>query len=359
MNIEQLQARPFDPKTASEDVWTAFHTFTDALYIEKNPGDPQLPHAIRQQHVISMEDNPMFAPAQHIIWQDSTTIAGFYGVAQPRADSPDYDVQKVMVFAWIDVAAECRRQGLGSRMLSDIVTECHKIGDHVEWIQIGSQTEAGFAFIEHYGGAVAWVGKENRLSAADVDWNMVQQWYDEGPGRAPGVTIEIFEGMIADTDLEAYCTLYTEIDNQQPLGDLEGAQMTITPEVMRHDHEDAAKRGDTWITAITREADGTISGLTDILYNPQRPHRVAIRLTGVKDNYRGRGLGKWVKAAMMLHIKENYPDFKYVTTDNADSNAPMLSINNRLGFKPYKEDRTYKMRVEEVAAKLAQVKQRS
>ncbi len=56
-------------------------------------------------------------------------------------------------------------------------------------------------------------------------------------------------------------------------------------------------------------------------------------LTGVKDHHRGRGLGKWLKSEMMFFIKEKYPKATVLCTGNADSNAPMLSINNRMGFK--------------------------
>jgi hypothetical protein len=38
-----------------------------------------------------------------------------------------------------------------------------------------------------------------------------------------------------------------------------------------------------------------------------------------------------------LKIKEDFPDVSTVRTDNATTNAPMLSINERLGFKFFRE----------------------
>ncbi|MHA1435819.1 MAG: GNAT family N-acetyltransferase, partial [Candidatus Heimdallarchaeota archaeon] len=49
--------------------------------------------------------------------------------------------------------------------------------------------------------------------------------------------------------------------------------------------------------------------------------------------YRGRGLGKWLKAEMALFIKNQYPEIKFIQTSNADMNDPMLSINDRMNFK--------------------------
>ncbi|OLS32797.1 MAG: hypothetical protein HeimAB125_05340 [Candidatus Heimdallarchaeota archaeon AB_125] len=40
---------------------------------------------------------------------------------------------------------------------------------------------------------------------------------------------------------------------------------------------------------------------------------------------------------MLLKVRELYPDVKTVRTENVTTNAPMLSINNRLGFKFYRE----------------------
>ncbi len=39
---------------------------------------------------------------------------------------------------------------------------------------------------------------------------------------------------------------------------------------------------------------------------------------------------------MLLHVRERLPHVRVVVTNNATSNEAMLSINRRLGFKPYK-----------------------
>jgi GNAT superfamily N-acetyltransferase len=73
--------------------------------------------------------------------------------------------------------------------------------------------------------------------------------------------------------------------------------------------------------------------MTEITYTPQQPHLIEQELTGVRQAYRGRGLGKWLKAEMLFFIRSEYPDARFVDTGNADHNAPMLSINQRMGFE--------------------------
>lgn len=55
-----------------------------------------------------------------------------------------------------------------------------------------------------------------------------------------------------------------------------------------------------------------------------------------------------VEATMLLQIRERYESAKYIDTANANVNAPMLYINEQLGFKFYKQNRTYSIRVEDV-----------
>jgi mycothiol synthase len=75
---------------------------------------------------------------------------------------------------------------------------------------------------------------------------------------------------------------------------------------------------------VSREANGALSDLSEIVYHPQRPHLMMQGLTGVQQAYRGRALSKWLKAAMLLHIRERYLDVQYIDSTNASVNETML-----------------------------------
>ena len=55
--------------------------------------------------------------------------------------------------------------------------------------------------------------------------------------------------------------------------------------------------------------------------------------TWVRREHRGRGLGEYVKIVTYLAAIDSHPGLERVTTENAESNAPMWAINERLGFR--------------------------
>ena len=78
-------------------------------------------------------------------------------------------------------------------------------------------------------------------------------------------------------------------------------------------------------------------------------------LTGVQENFRGRGLGKWLKAAMLLKLRDEYPDVEVLTTSNATSNEPMLAINQKMGFRMKLESYMFELDVGRVKDYLSQI----
>ena len=72
----------------------------------------------------------------------------------------------------------------------------------------------------------------------------------------------------------------------------------------------------------------------------------------MKPKFRGHGLGKWLKAAMLLKVLAERPDVTLVRTGNADMNVPMLKINHALGFKPYIAHTVWQLDTAAVGAKL-------
>ncbi len=70
-------------------------------------------------------------------------------------------------------------------------------------------------------------------------------------------------------------------------------------------------------------------------------------------DYRKRGLSRWLKAAMLTKILRELPEARVIRTGNANSNVPMLKINNELGFKPFISRPAWQVETETVEKYLA------
>jgi GNAT superfamily N-acetyltransferase len=335
---------PFDPKTASEDEWQHFFEIRDTLFRETHPEDPLPPREILRNFLLGGG-----LMSEDFFWlafpEGKDRIAGRVQSSFLMETMANYEANKHVAQVQLGVAPEHRRKGLGSELLRVAAQAAHARGKSV--LQASANSEPGFVFCEQLGGDKVIEAATNRLRLADVDWEMIEAWRAEGPQRAPGVTLHRYDEGLPD-DIAHYAEVYTEVMMQQPLGELEGVDMVLTPDFMRQMQERLLSLGAQWIALVARESDGAVSAITDIQYLPESSYKITQMLTGVRQQYRGRGLGKWVKAEMLLYIREAYPGVRFIDTGNADVNAPMLSINNRMGFKRFLEERTYKFQLGEL-----------
>jgi GNAT superfamily N-acetyltransferase len=246
-----------------------------------------------------------------------------------------------------------RRQGIG-RSWIPVVLEIMERHSHTK-LSVGTEQKSGHAFLKWLGAEAKFTGAENRLKLADVDWAMLERWVAEGRRRSPDTRLDVYDGRLPESMWEDYCPQFSSMLNTMPFEDLDHGEIIVTPPMMAEwfSRMDIAKRVGHWM--LSREPDGVISGITDMVYAPYTPTIVNQGFTGVRPDARGRGLGKWLKGAMALHVRDLYPNARWFVTDNAGSNQPMLAINRAMGFKTYKEGSEYQISRDALAARLHEV----
>jgi GNAT superfamily N-acetyltransferase len=344
--IVEIELRPFDPFKATKEEWRQFHEYRYKRYPEAHPGDPITADDIVERSLRLMRDTDIIET--HSVHEKGKTDEwiGLVRASVLREDHPSYDDNKHTCYIFnMDLLTPYRGKGIGKQLLETVHEFAKRHGKNLIISDVAE--EDGKKFVRKLKAKEALAAAENRLDLTQLDWDMVKQWANEGPTRSPDSKLEFFEDCPKDI-IEKYCKVYTEVLNQAPRDELEVGDWTVTPERRKQTEGHRREINATWVTAITREPNGDISGLTEVIYRPSKDPLIYQDLTGVPEKYRGSGKGKWLKAIMLLEIKKRFPTVTTVVTGNANSNAPMLSINERLGFKLHQEVFAIQMRTEEL-----------
>jgi GNAT superfamily N-acetyltransferase len=132
--------------------------------------------------------------------------------------------------------------------------------------------------------------------------------------------------------------------NRMPLEALDSEPWRFTEEIVRDWERTRRKRGQThWLLVAIENATGHGAGFTDVVFDVRYPHQIHQGGTAVDPDHQGRDIGKWMKATMVNKILADLPAARFIRTENAGTNAPMLAINVRMGFAPAWEDTIWQM----------------
>ena len=293
--------------------------------------------AYRMSHVTP----PGGRPRLHWVARDGEAIVGKLDLTLTAA-APDLAVIGLFVMS------EARRRGVGSALLREALGVAQESG--ALDVHGSVARPANWAICERLGGRFELAMAQRVLSLEDANWRLAQQWCAAAALRSASTQIVQFERVpdeFAATLLELNRHARAEVPRSWSHGS-DAPSLALRREQERR-HQLLGWR---WLTLATLEADGTLSGLTDVTYDPSQPDLVRQNLTVVLPAYRGRGLAKWLKAAMLATMNQQFPAAKRLVTLNANANAPMLAINHELGFGEAAHHRIYEFDLAALRARL-------
>jgi GNAT superfamily N-acetyltransferase len=336
-----------DPKTATPDFWKRYHAYRRMRDAETRPDVPAIPdHIVESQ----MKRDDPFDLQYHYEMARDPVMLSWFTASTSKPGSPGHESNKHIMWFNASVHPDHRRAGIGRTWIPLAVALMDRHG--CTTFSSGTEEESGHIFLRWIGAEAKLSGAENRLKMADVDWAMVRRWTEDGPRLSPSSRLEIYDGHLPEAMLEDYSIQRSAMLNTIPFEQLDIGVITLTPARMTDWYARMDVAGMTDHTMLTREPDGVISGITNLEYAPFRPKMIHQGFTGVRPDARRRGLGRWLKAAMLTHVHELYPEVEVVVTDNAGSNVPMLAINTKLGFKQFLTASEYQMSRDRLAARL-------
>ena len=172
--------------------------------------------------------------------------------------------------------------------------------------------------------------QESDLDMASVDAELMGRWIEAAPAD---VDLVYWAGRCPDEHMDALVATANAM-NDAPTDDLEIEDMSFDADILRADFDARDACGIDYVGILAVCADGSAAGATEVFVNRLRPAYSWQWNTVVLPAHRGRGIGRWMKAAMWQRLRAEAPEVAMLRTGNAESNAAMLAINNEMGFRP-------------------------
>ena len=343
----ELHQKVFDYQTATEVEFAALNRFLNQIQAEQWPDDPP---RLLEETIRGFQSIPPFI-SLHLwaIWREKADEI----VALARFETWQADHNQDLADFSIEVLPEMRRQGLAKQLLQ-LIAEAAQKNNRRRLITGSDSGLAGSeAFLHRLGAKMSLVESINQLDLTDLNRDLLTDWQQRAQKRAGDFELQLWEGPYPEEDMEAMIKM-REVMNTAPLDDLEVEDIKWTPQQLREIEATLAERKtERWTLVVRHQETGEIGGYTDVFWRPDRPHILDQGDTGVFPKFRQRGLGRWLKAAMLEKILRDRPQANYIRTGNAASNAAMLRINHELGFKLYKSWHVWQLELDQVLTYLA------
>jgi len=237
-----------------------------------------------------------------------------------------------------------RRRGHASGVVEEMLGRARSEGRRTLGAD-GWESDGVLAFAQRHGFEVGSRAVVRRQVLADVDWAAVEALHKEAAGHATGYDLERLVGP-SEPDVLAEIAEITAAINDAPTDDLDFDDEVFPPErVGRYERAQAA-RAHTLHRLVARHRDsGKLAGHTVVVVHEERPWIGGQHDTSVMRDHRGHRLGLYLKAGMLLWLRDAQPQLETIDTGNAASNDYMISINEQLGYRVMAEELEVQRRV--------------
>jgi GNAT superfamily N-acetyltransferase len=313
---------------SEQDLGAVASLFSD-FWREVIPGEPDFP-------VAELVSEIQEAPAHHrvlfaTVHEHGEVIAG----AQLNLD----DIEGQRSHAWVPylvVRPDCRERGIGSALLHALADRARGEGRVRLDTAAAVSHQGGMVFASAIGATAGLVDRQNRVPTERLDRVLLDGWVQRSSYRAGDYCLICFDGRCPEEWLVPFAEV-TSIMNTAPRAD--GVDdVIVTPEQIQANQEARLRRrGWSWTVCACHRPTRRLVGFTEVGGFSYRPWLAEQGDTGVHPAHRNRGLGRWMKAVNASRLLDEKPEVGVLETWNAGVNAPMLSINEAMGFQAVAE----------------------
>jgi GNAT superfamily N-acetyltransferase len=319
----------FDPQMAAPELWASFHACRRTNNEELWPGEPELSDAEVEFEL--RRADPLHDTMRWVAVAGQEVI-GSARASFRRPGTPDAAAHAPHLYAGGAVRAEARRQGAGAALLREVLKLMHSLDKTV--LTLSAVIEPGHAFLTQTGAVPKLTTVTSKAIFKELDWVRLGQW--EAAAKNRGLQWERYAGRVPREVLLALLPDFTALFADVPLGGLEIPSPQWEIEGFDRLYETFGRTGGAHHLIVLRDPGGAVAGLTEATWDARMPSLAGQGLTAIARPWRGLGLAKAIKAALLRQVRDNHPEVEAIATGNGEMNAAMRSINVAAGFKPHR-----------------------
>jgi len=340
---------PFSPGSASERNIKAWYVLKAAMRHEVLPEDPVFSFNELVQNRLAFDN--IYECRDWVAWDSSVKV--MIGHCMTYTSRTQLNSERAM-FA-IDVLKPYRRLGLGDQFMQLITEAAETSGRTLLRGSSNDRCEAGAAFLKRIGAETVLESHQNRLQLKELDRGIIRRWLALPDRSTFKIAVNEWRGRIPEEHIQEITDFYQAIHDAELQSDGSGQKRyQYTRENVLLGEKKRLAGGRQSIVVYTRAVHSNkLAGLTEISWSPSRPSIISQGYTAVLPDFRGKGIGRRLKAEMLERILRELPQAELIQAGNDDSNNSILSINTELGFKQFIATTTWQAATETVKKYLA------
>ena len=171
---------------------------------------------------------------------------------------------------------------------------------------------------------------------------LISEWLRTLPESNKDLRIEFYREL-PDERLPDIADLLTESLQDMPEEQESDMPYVANPDSLREQIRWRRQNKNPLYSCLVFNRDDDIVAISSVEVNLSNTKNISQGMTGVARKYRRRGLAKWLKAALMNHLREQFPGIETFTTSMRAVNEPIQSINARVGFTLEQQGHEYRV----------------
>jgi len=242
--------------------------------------------------------------------------------------------------AWADINVDVpeRRRGLGRALVEHVERLARADGRTIlmaaAHLPFDDREDHGYRkFAEACGFELSNYEVTRHLTLPVPD-ERIQEWLDDAAPAHEGYAIETFVGAVPDDLVDSLCLLLGQLAVDAPTGAVDFEEEEMNPQRYAEMIAATDAMGRARYETVALTPDRQVVAQSTLALSLKDNTTVYQWGTFVHREHRGHRLGLATKAVNLRAVQSARDDLTLVTTQNAETNGYMVSINERIGFRP-------------------------